>query len=223
MLKHTTVTQQGWKPASAQRTCWGFPIDLAIYTLTSTNTYRYQFNSDQSSQNMNSRASPPNFYWRRYINGNRGVPCPAPALTELLHSSDKFHHPSCKSTGPAKDTNPSTLQEQQGCSALVFWKCSNVAKRTSHSLSKTYPNAVTPPPLPHAAGYPGYALFFLLENIRQPSLRTKHSLWMCTRSGKQKPIQTQNDDKGKSINQTNYHQRGLGLQIRIKWFLQVLV
>lgn len=214
----------GWKPASARRTCWGFPVDLAIYTLTSTSTYTYgyQFNSDHSSHNTNSITSPPNLYWR-YINGHRRAPCPAPSSdTELLHSSDKFHHPSCNSTGPAGDTNPFTLQERQGCPALVFRKRSNVAKWTPDSLSKIYPNATTPPPLPHTAGYPGHALFFLLENVRHPSLRTKHSLWTCTKSGEQKPAQTQNDDKGKIINQTNYHQRGLGLQTR-RWFLHVLV
>lgn len=74
---------------------------------------------------------------------------------------------------------------QQGCYTLLFRKCLNVAKMIPCSLSKTYPNAITPPPLPHAAGYHGHALSSLLKNVRQPSLRTKHSLWMCTRGGEQ--------------------------------------
>lgn len=37
---------------------------------------------------------------------------------------------------------------------------------------------------------------------------------MCTRSGEQEATQTLKDDKGKSINRTNYQQRGLGLQIK---------
>lgn len=100
---------------------------------------------------------------------------------------------------------------QQSCSTLVFRKCLTVAKQISHSLSKTYPKAITPPPLHHAAGYPRHTSFSLLENVKQPSLRTKHSLWVCTRGGEQEPRKTQKDDKGRSMNQTNYHQGGLGL------------
>lgn len=33
-------------------------------------------------------------------------------------------------------------------------------------FSKTYSNAKTPPPLPGAAGYPGRAFLFLLEEVR---------------------------------------------------------
>lgn len=82
LLKHTTITQQGWKPASAQRACWDFQIDLAIYTSTSTCTYGHQFNSDHSSHETNSRASAPNLYWRRYVDGHRRAPCPDTALTQ---------------------------------------------------------------------------------------------------------------------------------------------
>lgn len=133
LLKQTTITQQGWKPASAQRACWTFPVDLAIYTLTSTCTYGYQFKSDHSSHNTNSRASLPHLFWSRYVDSCRRGPCPAPSSdTKLLHSSDKFHHPSYNSTGPAGDTNPSMLQQQQGCSSLEFRKRSIVAKQVTH-------------------------------------------------------------------------------------------